>query len=955
MPDEPTSDAVSFGPFRLIPTQRRLERDGVPVAVGDRALMILLILIEQVGKVVGKRELIGRVWQGMTVEEGNLRFQMVTLRRALGDGLSGARYISTVPGRGYCFVAPIQRPDMAESAGQGHQGHAHQTIDRPSLLPPRLARMVGREKNVAGIKAKLISDRFVSIVGPGGIGKTTVAVAVGHALLDNFDGAVCFVDLGTLHDPALVPGALAAVLGLTVHAGDPVSGVVAALPDERMLIVLDSCEHVIDQAALLAERIFETKPHIHILATSREALRVEGEHIHRLFPLGTPPEGDLTAAAALTFPAVQLFVSRVSAVDDRFDLSDADAPIVAEICRRLDGIALAIELAAGRVEAFGIQGMAARLGDRMELLWKGRRTAPPRHQTLSATLDWSYDLLSGPERAVLRRLSVFVGAFRLEAAERVAAGRDLDMPRVIEALARLVAKSLVTAEIEPGSSRYRLLDTTRAYARGKLIENGEAGGFVRRHAEYYRDLLGVAVPVDADRPSRSFAGEIDNIRAALTWAFSPDGDTVIGIALAANSAPVWLGLSLLTECRSWMARAAACFAANGLAARHELLIQAALGSALMFTAGMSDDAHASWARTLRLARKLGDVEHQLMAMLVLWAMQIRRPVYADAAALARQCRAAAEAVGAAGPIAMAGWMLGVTAHHLGRYAEARRHLSQAIESDDEVSRQVQVKRFGYDRRVDAMAVLGNLLWVQGRPEQGAAMLVRAVAEARGFGHVVPLCMALAWDGFTAILAGGDPGAAESRVGELLELATAYKLEAYRGLGLSLGGMLQVRRGEIDPALANLASGLEILSGAGYEVFHPILMSEQLRALALSGRAGAEREAVLAAGPMRLDVEHWGIAEVLRLRGEVALLPNGEGPEAAEALFSSALDRARRQDALSWEIRAAVSLARLRTGQRRDREAKALLATVRDRCTEGAGGADLRQARQLLAELARRRA
>jgi predicted ATPase len=275
----------------------------------------------------------------------------------------------------------------------------------------------------------------------------------------------------------------------------------------------------------------------------------------------------LSAAEALTFPAVQLFVSRVAMVVDRFDLSDADAPTVAEICRGLDGIALAIELAAGRVETFGIQGTAARLGDRMELLWQGRRTALPRHQTLSATFDWSYDLLSEPERAVLRRLSVFVGSFRMDAAEAVAAGRDLDRPRVIEAIVRLVAKSLVAADIEPDHSRYRLLDTTYAYARCKLIESGEVGTFTRRHAEYYRDLLDSPGPVETDHRPRRFASEIDNIRAALNWAFSPEGDTKTGAALAASSTPVWLALSLFTECRSWMARAAGCIESGSLSPR----------------------------------------------------------------------------------------------------------------------------------------------------------------------------------------------------------------------------------------------------------------------------------------------------------------------------------------------------------------------------------------------------
>ena len=423
-------EVVSFGPFRLYAAQRLIERAGAPLHLGARALDILIVLVEQASKVVSKNDLMARVWPGVTVDEGSLRVHVAALRKALGDGEAGARYVTTLSGQGYCFVAPVSRsgaprPPVLESSTK--PDHAHN-------LPARLTRMVGRDQIVQEISDQLKTERFVTIAGPGGIGKTTVAVSVGHELLAAFAGAVHFFDLGPLNDPLLVPSAVASTLGLLVQSKDPTPGLIAFLRDKRMLLILDSCEHVIETAAALAERIFEEAPQVHILATSRESLRVEGEHVHRLLPLGSPPDdAGLTAAQALGFPAVQLFVERAIASGRRFELNDSDAPVVGGICRKLDGIALAIELAAGRANACSIQETMALLNDRFKLLWEGRRTALPRHQTLSATLDWSYNLLSEHERLVLSRLSVFVGIFTLEAARAVAAADDVDETQVVTA------------------------------------------------------------------------------------------------------------------------------------------------------------------------------------------------------------------------------------------------------------------------------------------------------------------------------------------------------------------------------------------------------------------------------------------------------------------------------------------------------------------------------------------
>src|ERR1700751_5105029 len=543
--DPEPKDVLSFGPFSLFAAERLLKKGDEPIPLGDRALDILIALAERPGEVVTRKDLISTVWPDLTVEEANLRFQMAALRKALGDGRDGARYISNISGRGYCFVAPVTRSGAEQLVPV--TGIATSRLFQK--LPPRLARMVGRDDTFRALTQQLQEWRFVSIVGPGGVGKTTVAISVAHMLSDGFHDAVFFIDLAALTDAQLVPTAVASALGLMVRTQDPVVGLLAFIGDSKILLVLDSCEHVIGVAAALAERVVSDAPQTHILATSREALRVEGEHVHLLYSLDCPPEdAGLTAMEALRYPAAQLFMERAAASGYEAELSDIDAPIVARSCRRLDGIALAIELAASRVGSLGIRETAELLDNRFSLLWHGRRTALPRHETLSAMLDWSYNLLSEREKVVLCRLSVFVGAFTLQAAGSVASETDVDEADATDAVASLVAKYLIFTTVINESTYYRLLDTTRTYAATKLAGRGEAARIARRHASFYSGFLEhdeIIQSLFGEHDLSGYAPHIGNVRAALGWALSDHGDAAVGIELATWAAPFFFGLSLL--------------------------------------------------------------------------------------------------------------------------------------------------------------------------------------------------------------------------------------------------------------------------------------------------------------------------------------------------------------------------------------------------------------------------
>lgn len=469
--------SFAFGPFVLNPEQQMLVEDETPVTLGGRAFDILTALVERPGVVISKSELIARAWPNLTVEEANLKVNIAALRRALGEKAGSLQYIATVIGRGYRFVAPVRSGQPTRLADEGRSSSAQ------TNLPPAVAAIVGRTADIARIQQELEAERVLSIVGAGGMGKTTVAVAVAEGFAGRVRDGAWFVDLASLDDPTLVAGAIARALGVAARPVTAPADLIDHLRGRDLLLVLDNCEHLIEAAAVCAQQILAESPGVRILATSREPLRINGERVYRLAPLEAPPvDARLQAQALLAFPATRLFIERAGARNRAFHVVDEDAPIVAEICQRLDGLALAIELAANSASAFGVRELLGLLDGRFRHLG-GLRSWPDRHQTMTAAIDWSYNLLSEDERTVLRRLSVFPAAFTLRSACRIAeTGCELTSP--IEALASLVDKSLVTAELVGSTVAYRLLDTTRAYALRKLAESDEDQWVRQRHAEY---------------------------------------------------------------------------------------------------------------------------------------------------------------------------------------------------------------------------------------------------------------------------------------------------------------------------------------------------------------------------------------------------------------------------------------------------------------------------------------
>jgi len=929
---------LSFGPFELSIANRLLTNDAKVVPLGARAMDLLIVLLEQANKVVGRRTLIERVWPERGAEQVSLRVHISALRKALDQSDSGRRYIANIPGRGYSFVVPV-----TSRASQMSENPKEPPTPR---VPARLMRMLGREGAVAEIQAKLAGQKFVTIIGPGGVGKTTVAVAVAHEMGAAFDGQVLFIDLSALGDDSLVAPAIATSLGMSVRTNNVVPALIDRLQERPTLIILDCCEHLIDGASAVAEELIRRVPTLYLLATSREAMRVEGEHVYELDGLECPPEdSNPPARDALQYSSVQLLVDRVRAVRSDFELTDADAPIAAGICRRLDGIPLAVELAACRVDIFGLGKTASLLDERLNLSWVGRRTAPSRHQTLNATLEWSYDLLGEAEKRILNRLSVFAGGFTFEAAVAIVADETVDEANVSDCIWELRSKSMIAAQGQDG--RLRLLDPTRAFALQRLARSDEQDLFRRRHALYFTDLFRQGAAMDISGWSKELGIEVDNLRAALNWAFSGTGDAKIGVELAAASASAWMGMALLTECVEWMRKAISHLDDMNSGTRQEMVLQSALASCVMFTGGMTEKSYATWAKALLLAEGLDDIDYQMDAVLVLWAHELRVPNYAEAIRLADRGGEVSEGTGRIGAIATANYMRGITYYHAGRITEAQDLLELSLHRDDEVSRQLLIKRFGYDRKVDNLAGLATLAWLRGSPDQARRFNQMAVAEARQSNRTVNLCGALSFAGFIAYLTNPDDGEAEALVDELGTHAGKYALHNYQGLGLGMQAIYEIRRGEqISAASAMLYAGLEKLSAARYGIFDWFLQAEFAMCMALAGRP-REGLDVFERAKIDLDESRWYGPELHRIRGELAL-SSGEGLAVGRQYFQRAFELANRQASLSWALRAATSLAIAEKSTGRKEAAWRTLQATHAKFRDDLESHDLRLAKQVLA-------
>ena len=548
----------TFGRCVIQASARQLLVDGQPARLGARAFDVLMALVQRRDGVISKNELLDVVWPGLIVEENNLQVQVSALRKLLGP-----QTIVTIPGRGYRFVAPTL--DAGEMLPQAVGIVAPAPPALIGNLPAQLPPLFGRDAELVTLAGMLQADhshRLITITGAGGMGKTRLAqaaaVAANQDKLSYPDG-VWWVELAPVSDQQLVLGSLARTLGITLDADASAEDLAARIADRQMLVVLDNCEHLIEHAAAVALTLLRVVPKLTLLATSQESLKLTGEQVLRLGTLSLPvdeqPNAKLcTEAGDQGYGALAMFAARARQATPQFVLNDDNRAAVVEICRRLDGIPLAIEFAAARLPLLGVAGLRLRLDDRFRLLTGGSRLAPKRQQTLRAALEWSHALLSAEEQQVFRRLGVFAGSFGLDAAQQVSAGDDFDPWAALDCLGALVDKSLVINE-SGATPRYRLLESARAFALEHLSAAEEFTATARRQADAVLKQFDAAYAVlwtsDSMALLSSALPDLDNLRAALKWAAGEVGDPVQLVALVGSSGWLWRSANLTSEGRHW--------------------------------------------------------------------------------------------------------------------------------------------------------------------------------------------------------------------------------------------------------------------------------------------------------------------------------------------------------------------------------------------------------------------
>jgi predicted ATPase/DNA-binding winged helix-turn-helix (wHTH) protein len=922
-------NVLAFSSFQLSPGRRTLLRDGKAVRLGGRALDLLVVLLEQAGKVVSKEVLFERVWPNLFVDETNLRLQVAALRKVLGGGASGERFIHTVAGRGYCFVAKVVKGEDEHAAAAPPR-----VAENAHNLPAQLTRMIGRDKALDLVAGRLRRQRFVTIVGPGGIGKTTFALAIAGNLISAYADGVRFINLGPVADRRLVASTLASELGVAADPNDPLPGVVAYLRTKSMLVVLDNCEHVIEAAAALAEGILTRTPGVHLLATSREPLRAEGETIHRLSTLAVPPRSDgAEVATALGFAAVELFVERATAALDSFALTDRNLLQVCDICRRLDGIPLAIELAAARVD-LGLEALSTKLASSFFLHAKGRRTALPRQRTLGATLDWSHALLSAAEQVAFRRLALMAGDFTTEAATAVVGDGLVSASDVPLMMADLHDKSLIATDVGGKTIQYRLYETVRAYAGEKLAQSGEGGEIALRHAQYFLDLMRRADSEwNAARGNdwlSTYRGNIDNVRGAIDWSMTPAGDEAVGVALTLASAQLWFQLSLMAEYRERIERALQrLLAAPARQPDLEMRLHVVLGYTLWYASFEHDAQQRAFGRARELAVERGDAMVELQALWGLWAGRRGRGEYRAALELARQYEAMAEKLGDPRMKMLGDRILGLTHHYLGNQEPARRLLErvrrEARESDQNLDTDFQ-----YGAEVATTVLLCRIQWLQGHPDQAMKTAQEAIDAAERTGHGMQVVYVMMNSGCAISLLVGDLAEARRRLDAILDQGAGNPHARQWARCYRL--ILRLRQGSERDAL--IAAFMEPRLDFSTIPTLLAMTGEASPSLPMPGAPYGEAE--------------WSLPELLRVDAELIRWRGGpDAAAAAEAKLLQSLEVARRQETLSWELRTATSLARLWRDGGRASEGRDLLAATLGRFTEGFETADLVEARRLL--------
>ena len=903
-------DDFTFGATVVVPRRREVLRRGAKVDIGSRAFDLLLFLVESRGMVISKEVIVERVWNNRAVEDNTVEVQISALRHALGEDRLAIR---TVSGRGYQFVGDLM------SAGPRSERVTATRTESPAYLgtplPADVCPIVGREGALSDVRTSVQKNRLVTLVGTGGVGKTKLAFEVARQLLSSFKDGVCVAELAATTAVEHIPTTLAISLGYPPGDGTPsLERLAPTLASRQILVVLDNCEHLIDGAASIVERLLQVAPLVTVIATSREPLRISGEVVYRVPSLEVPPDDDCEAARE--YGAVKLFEERVGASIQLDDDRSGQLRLASRICRQLDGIPLALQLAAACVPIFGLQGTADRLENRFQILTRGARTVLPRQQTLRATLDWSYGLLSDVQQKVLRRLSIFAGPFTFESAQSIASCEHVDADLVFSTLVELVDKSLVAVVMRTGGARYRLLESTRAYGRERLRTSGESHAWSRRHAGYYLETFAMAERQAVARMDVDWSGiyepHLDDLRAAILWAGSADGDMNIAAELTVASIPFFMHLALLNECLAHVDETLEWLTSEGeqTSERH-MKLYAARGMCLLChtVAPMTGDA---FDLAIQAAKHTGNLGFQLLGMWGRWMCHYLNGEFEPAVALAQQFNEDSEASPNAFDKLAAHRLMGMSHLFKGDVGAGVRELKLASDGRARLTK-AQRMRFLYDEKMLSNTSLALALWFEGNTDAAQDAARRAVEDARELDHPVSICYALSEGVCTLALLCGDEALLKEAVEALKVETQRHSLSTWRARTRMWVGLLDLRAGNasaydqiIYPAMTEIGSKRFYISLTPF-------VSETVESLIRHGRLEQAADLIDSSldRAMRTD-DTCSIPELQRVKAKVLVATTGDiGLQAAQSLLQEAVGRAERYPFTSWKLRCAQTLEEVR--------------------------------------------